>query len=85
MEKEKPFAIDWLSIKSGTVIKMKDFPSVRLLKLDDRKGCYFNPSSEDDGTLVDIVTYKSEVNGEYYAFKVTEEDWHPITSRLWNL
>lgn len=83
MEKEKPFAIDWPSIKSGTMLHMKDFPSIKLLKLDNHKGCYFGFDEAENGVLVDIKTYTSELHGDYYYFRMTSEDWHPITSRLW--
>lgn len=79
---EKPFAIDWPSIKSGTMIRMKDFPSIRLLKLDNKKACYFS-FDDDNGILVDIGTYTSEIHGDYYYFKTCEDDWHPLTNRLW--
>ena len=82
MEKEKPFAFDWEKLKSGEMIHMISFPSVKLLKLDDKKACYFG-YDDADGIIVDIITYKSEIHGNYFAFKVTEEDWHPLTSRLW--
>ena len=68
MEKEKPFSIDWESIKTGTMIHMKDFPSIKLLKLDNRKACYFG-FDDENGILVDIKTYNSELHGEYYYFK----------------
>ena len=83
MDKKKPFALDWPSVKKGTMLHMTDFPSVRLLKLDDRKGCYFGYET-DLGTLVDVKTHTSEINGEYYYFSMSKEDWHPLTNRLWS-
>jgi hypothetical protein len=82
MEKEKPFAFDWEGLKSGEIIHMKDFPSIRVLKLDNKKACYFG-YDEANGVLVDILTYASEIHGDYHAFKVTGDDWHPLTNRLW--
>lgn len=82
MEKEKPFALDWPSIKDGTMLHMSDFPSIKLLKLGNKKGCYFGFDG-DSGTLVDIGVYTSELHGDYYYFRMSKEDWHPLTNRLW--
>ena len=82
MEKQKPFALDWESIKSGTMLHMRDFPSIRLLKLDSTKACYFGYET-DFGTLVDVKTFVSQENGEYYYFSMSKDDWHPLTNRLW--
>jgi hypothetical protein len=84
MEKNKSFAIDWPSLKSGVTLHMSDFPSIKLIKLDNKKGFYFG-NDDSDGVLVDIGLYDSEVNGEYYYFQITKDDWHPITSRLWSV
>ena len=84
MEKEKPFAIDWEKIKDGTMLSMKDFPTIKLLKLDNKKACYFGYDS-DSGTIVDIDEYVSELHGGYHYFQATKDDWHPLTSRLWNV
>jgi hypothetical protein len=81
MEKEKPFALDWSSIKSGTMLHMKDFPSVKLLKLDNHKACYFNYG--ESAILVDIKEHTSNTHGTYYYFKTCLDDWHPLTSRNW--
>ena len=75
-------AIDWPSIKSGTVIQMKDFPSVRLLKLNNSKGVYYG--YDDNSTIVDIKEFNSNENGHYYYFQLNPQDWHPLTTRLWN-
>lgn len=75
--------IDWPSLKSGTTIQMKDFPSIRLMKLDNHKGCYYG--YDNYYHIVDIEEYNSEVNGFYYYFQLSREDWHPLTNRLWEL
>lgn len=74
-------AVDWGSLKSGTMLHMKDFPSVRLLKLDNHKGCYFG--YDETTQLVDIKEHVSESHGSYYFFQTGKEDWHPLTTRLW--
>lgn len=81
MEQKKVFAIDWEALKSGTTLYMKDFPSVRLMKLDNRKGCYI--MNTNDPKIVDIGEYVSEANGPYHYFRLNSEDWHPLTNRLW--
>lgn len=75
--------IDWPSLKSGSMIHMRDFPSVRLLKLDNNKAVYY--SYDGIGRVVDIKLYDSHEHGEYYYFSMGENDWHPLTSRLWNI
>ena len=61
--------IDWPSLKSGTTIQMKDFPSVKLLKLDNTTGLYYgysetnkliNFTSSKELNLGDIVDVKIE-------------------------
>lgn len=79
---EKPFAIDWPSLKSGTTLYMRDFPSIKVMKLDNRKGFYFGYDNAN-GVLVDIGTYTSELYGDYHYFRTSQDDWHPLTSRLW--
>jgi len=79
----KVTAVDWPSLKSGTMLHMRDFPTVKLLKLDNSKGCYFNYSGET--ILVDVGEYTSEVNGSYYYFQTEKDDWHPLTNRLWTI
>ena len=78
----KIVAIDWPSIKSGMVIQMRDFPSVRLLKLNNSKGVYYG--YDDNSTIVDIKEFNSDENGHYYYFQLSPQDWHPLTTRLWN-
>jgi hypothetical protein len=75
--------IDWPSLKSGTTIQMKDLPSVKLLKLDNTTGLYYGYS--ESHTIVKIKEYVSESNGHYYYFQISPEDWHPLTTRLWNV
>ena len=74
-------AVDWESLKSGTMLRMKDFPSVRLLKLDNSKACYFSYDSEPK--TVSIKEHTSEKHGSYYFFQTSQDDWHPLTTRLW--
>ena len=74
---------EWESLKNGTTLQMKDFPTVRVLKLDNSKGCYF--SYENKIQIVDIKEYESEEIGHYYVFQTCETDWHPLTKRLWKL
>jgi hypothetical protein len=81
MEGKKIYAIDWESLPSGTMLAMKNFPSVTLLKLDNKKGIFNNYGS--DYILVDIKKYESKENGGYYVFQESEGDWHPLTNRLW--
>ena len=81
MEEKKVFAIDWDALKSGTTLHMKDFPSVRLMKLDNRKGCYIVDTN--DPKIVNIGEYVSEAHGTYRYFSLSKDDWHPITNRLW--
>lgn len=81
MEKNKIMAIDWENLKSGTSMYMKDFPSVKLIKLDNSKACYIN--YDGISIMVDIKEYSSESHGNYHYFRTCEEDWHPLTSRLW--
>ena len=76
-------SIDWPSLKSGTEICMKDFPDIKLLKLNNNKACYFKHDSP--GVVVDIKLYSSSEHGEYYYFSMNIDDWHPLTTRLWNL
>lgn len=78
---DKISSIDWLNIPSGTMLHMKDFPSVKLLKLDNSKGCYFN--YESDSLEVEVKEYVSETHGNYYYFQTHKDDWHPLTTRLW--
>ena len=74
-------SVDWCSLKSGSLLYMKDFPNIKILKLDNSKGCYFVYNS--DPQIVNIKEYISEKNGSYYFFKLGEDDWHPLTRRLW--
>lgn len=74
-------SIDWKSLKSGTMLHMKDFPTIKLLKLDNSKACYFN--YENDSILVNIKEYESKEHGSYYYFQTNKDDWHPLTKRLW--
>jgi len=83
MEKGTVFALDWEKIKTGTMLHMKDFPAIKLLKLDNRKACYFKDNGETQ--LVDIGEFTSEIHGSYYYFKTCKDDWHPLTNRLWNV
>lgn len=83
MEESKVCAIDWLDLINGTTLQMRDFPSVRLLKLDNSKACYFDYGGEPK--IVDIKEYISEEHGSYYYFQTSDEDWHPLTNRLWNI
>ena len=48
------------------MIHMRDFPSVRLLKLDNNKAVYY--SYDGIGRVVDIKLYDSHEHGEYYYF-----------------
>ena len=75
--------IDWPSLKSGTTIQMKDFPSVKLLKLDNTTGLYYG--YDDKNVIVKVKEYTSESNGHYYYFQTSDEDWHPLTNRLWSI
>jgi len=77
----KLVAINWESLKSGAMLRMKDFPSIKLLKLSNSKACYFPYG--DDSIIVDIKEYESEINGFYYYFQTKKDDWHPLTIRLW--
>ena len=81
MEGKKIYAIDWESLPSGTMLAMRDFPSVTLLKLDNKKGVYTSYGS--NSALVDIKEYESKENGNYYVFQTCKDDWHPLTNRLW--
>jgi len=83
MERKTPKAIDWESIKPGTMLSMKDFPTVKLLKLDNSKGIYFG--YDISSKVVNIKEYVSEENGGYMYFQTHENDWHPLTTRLWNV
>lgn len=75
------FALDWISIPSGKMLQMRDFQSIKLLKLDDKKACYFD--FDNKATEVDINVYESKERGNYYYFQTCKEDWHPLTNRLW--
>ena len=75
--------IDWPSLKSGTTIQMKDFPSVKLLKLDNTTGLYYG--YDDKNVIVNVKEYTSESNGHYYYFQIGPDDWHPLTARLWRV
>jgi len=83
MENIKVFALDWEKIEVGTMLHMKDFPRIKLQKLDNRKACYIKDNGET--LLVNIGEFESELHGSYYYFKTCEDDWHPLTSRLWSL
>ena len=83
MEESSVSTINWDDLKNGTTIKMKDFPSIRLLKLDNNKACYFGYSEEP--VLVDIKEYVSNKHGIYFYFQTSEDDWHPLTNRLWSI
>lgn len=83
MEESKVSTINWDDLLNGTTIQMRDFPSIRLLKLDNHKGCYFG--FNDEPKLVDIKEYVSEKHGCYYYFQTNESDWHPLTNRLWRI
>ncbi len=83
MEESGVSTINWDDLKNGTTIKMKDFPSIRLLKLDNNKGCYFGYNEEP--VLVDIKEYVSNKHGIYFYFQTSEDDWHPLTNRLWSI
>ena len=74
-------AVDWGNLKSGTMLHMKDFPTIKLLKLDNSKGCYF--AFDNVSQLVDIREHISENHGSYYFFQTHKDDWHPLTTRLW--
>ena len=75
--------IDWPSLMNGTSLQMKDFPSVRLLKLDNAKGVYYGYG--ENSVVVDIKEYNSESHGNYYYFQTCKDDWHPLTTRLWDM
>ena len=64
------------------MINMKDFPRIKLLKLDNRKAVFY--SLEGDAKTVDIKIYESYERGYYYYFSTGPNDWHPLSSRLWN-
>ena len=81
MEGSKIHAIDWGKIPDGRTLSMRDFPSTTLLKLNNKKGLYTN--YRNDSILVDIKEHKSNENGNYYVFQTCEDDWHPLTNRLW--
>jgi hypothetical protein len=83
MESKIPVAIDWESIKPGTMLTMKDFPTVKLMKLDNSKGVYFG--YDVVSKVVDVKEYISEEHGGYMYFQTYENDWHPLTTRLWNV
>lgn len=74
-------AVDWDALKSGTMLHMKDFPSVKLLKLDNHSACYL--SYDNEPKIVNIQEHVSEKHGSYYFFQTSKDDWHPLTTRLW--
>ena len=80
MEGCNVYSIDWLNVISGAVLRMRDFPSVRLMKLDNSKACYFDYSGEPK--IVDIREHFSDEHGSYYYFQTRLDDWHPLTNRL---
>ena len=83
MQGNKISAIEWLDLIDGTTLQMKDFPSIRLLKLDNNKACYFGYGNETK--IVDVKEHESEKHGSYYYFQTEKDDWHPLTTRLWNI
>ena len=83
MEECKVSAIEWPDLINGTTLQMKDFPSIRLLKLDNNKACYFGYG--DETKIVDVKEHESEKHGSYYYFQTEKDDWHPLTTRLWNI
>jgi len=76
-------AIDWESLKNGTTMHMKDFPSVIVIKLSNSKACFFK--YDYNCTVVDIKEHTSEEYGSYFYFQTTKDDWHPLTNRLWEI
>ena len=79
----KTVAINWDNLLPGSTIYMKDFPKIKLIKLDSAKAAYVG--YDNYPKIVEIKEYASEGHGNYMYFQTNPNDWHPLTTRLWKI